>query len=71
MAWEVQAATKQMTHLKALSLDDMSHLFYQNYWKLVGNDVTHSVISFLNFATLPNNCNHSLSYSSLKSKVLN
>ena len=40
MAWEVGVAIKQMAPLKAPGLDIMPPLFYQNYWLLVGNDVT-------------------------------
>lgn len=32
IAWEVKATIKQMSPLKAPSLDGMPHLFYQNYW---------------------------------------
>ena len=58
MAWEVQVAFKQMTLLKAPGSDDMPPLFYQNYWNLVGMDVTQFVLSFLNSASLPQHLNH-------------
>ena len=47
-----------MVPLKAPSLDNMSPLFYQNYWSLVGIDVTKTIFSFLNLATLPHPINH-------------
>ena len=33
-------------------------LFYEHYLELVGKDITTSVLSFLNLATLPNHLNH-------------
>ena len=47
-----------MAPLKAPSLDGMSPLFYQNYWSLLGIDVTKTILSFLNLATLPHPINH-------------
>ena len=32
--------------------------FYQNYWDLLGEEVTSSVLYFLNSASLPANLNH-------------
>ena len=58
MVWEVQAALKQMAPLKSPGPDGMPPLFYQNYWDLVGGDVTNSILSFLNTATLPDSLNH-------------
>ena len=58
MEWEVQAALKQMAPLKSLGPDGMPSLFYQHYWDLVGGDVTNSILSFLNTATLPEPLNH-------------
>ena len=58
MLWEVQAFLKQMAPLKAPSLDGMPPLFYQNYWNLVGTDVSQSVLSFLNSTSLPQHLNH-------------
>ena len=57
-ALEVQEAIKKMTPLKAPGLDGMPPIFYQNYWELLGEDVTSSVLYFLNFASLPANLNH-------------
>lgn len=36
----------------------MPLLFYQNYWSLVGSDVTQSILSSLNIASLPHPLNH-------------
>ena len=58
IAWEVQVALKQMTLLKASGPNGMPLLFYQNYWNLVGMDVTQFVLSFLNSACLPQHLNH-------------
>lgn len=58
MEQEVQVALKQMTPLKAPDPDAMPPLFYQNYWELVGCDVTKTVLSFLNSALIPHPLNH-------------
>ena len=47
-----------MALLKALSPNGMPPLFYQNFWNLTGNDVTESVLKFLNSASLPEHLNH-------------
>jgi len=36
----------------------MPPLFFQHYWDLVGKDITSSVLSFLNLASLPEHLNH-------------
>ena len=56
--WEVQKAIKEMAPLKPPSSDGMRPLFYQHYWDTIGNDVTQSVLHFLNSACLPENLNH-------------
>ena len=33
---------------KALGLDGMNALFYQNFWHIVGDSVTNAVLDFLN-----------------------
>ena len=53
MEWEVKEAIKQMALLKALGPDGMPPLFFQNYWNLIGDDVTQDVLNFLNPTTLP------------------
>ena len=58
MAWEVETPIKQMAPLKVLGPDGIPPIFYQNYWQLIGNDVTQSILSFLNIATLPTYLNH-------------
>ena len=45
---EVLAALKQMHPTKAPSPDDMSAIFFQKYWDVVGNDVTSMVLNVLN-----------------------
>ena len=57
-ACQVQQTIKQMAPLKAPGPDGMSHLFYQHYWNLVGDDVCQSVLNFLNNASLPEHLNH-------------
>ena len=46
MLWEDQATLKQMTHLKAPGPDGIPPLFNQNYWNLVGMDISQSVFVF-------------------------
>ena len=46
---EVKLALNRMAPLKAPGLDGMLPLFYQHYWDLVGEEITTSVISFLNW----------------------
>ena len=57
-AWEVQQAVKQMAPLNAPSPDGMPPLFFQHYWNLIGDDVIDFVLTFLNFASLPEHLNH-------------
>ena len=57
-AWEVEFALKQMAPLKAPGLDEMPPLFYQNFWSLVGSDVTTSILYYLNSGSLPTPLNH-------------
>ena len=45
---EVEAALKQMHPTKAPSPDDMSAIFFQKYWGIVGNDVICMVLNVLN-----------------------
>ena len=47
-----------MAPLKAPGPDGMPPLFYQNYWNLVGTDVSQPVLSFHNSASLPQHLNH-------------
>ena len=46
-----------MVPLKTSGSDGMSFFFYQTYWDLVGDEVTSSVLHFLNSASLPANLN--------------
>ena len=55
---EVKEALKQMAPLKAPRPDGMPPLFYQHFWGLVDNDVTNSVLSWLNSGTIPYPLNH-------------
>ena len=57
-AWEVQKAINEMAPLKALGLDGMPPLFFQHFWSTLGNDVSQSVLHFLNSSTLPKHLNH-------------
>ena len=55
---EVKEALKQMAPLKAPGLDGMPLLFYQHFWGVVDNDVTNSVLSWLNSGIIPHPINH-------------
>ena len=66
---EVEVAIKQMAPLKSLGPDGMTHLFYQNYWSLIGSDVTHSILHYLHNGVLPKSLCHS--FITLISKVKN
>ena len=56
--WEVKQAIKQMALFNAQGPDGMPHLFFQYYWDLIGDDVSHSILHFLNTASLAENLNH-------------
>ena len=58
-AMEVEVTLKQMAPLKAPRRDGMPPLFYKNYWTLLGNDVTQSVLYYLNSGSLPATLGHS------------
>ena len=55
---ELVVALKQMAPLKAPGLDGMPPLFYQHFWGIVSNDVTSSILSWLNSGILPTPLNH-------------
>ena len=57
-AWEVENALKQMAPLKAPGPDGMPPLFYQNFWSLVGSNVTTSIMHYVNTGSLPTPLNH-------------
>lgn len=59
IAQEVEIALKQMTPLKLPGPDGMPSIFYQNYWSLIGNDVTEAILLYLNTSTLPSALCHS------------
>ena len=58
-AMEVEVTLKQMAPLKAPGPDGMPPLFYKNYWTLLGNDVTQSVLYYLNSGSLLATLGHS------------
>ena len=60
MAWEVQVVVKKMAPLKVPGPDCMPLIFYQNYWQLVGDEVTQSILHFLSSASFLSHLNHTL-----------
>ncbi|KAL5570870.1 hypothetical protein UlMin_020467 [Ulmus minor] len=48
VAEDVRAAVFQMAPSKSPGADGMSALFYQNYWTIVGDEVTTACLGFLN-----------------------
>lgn len=56
---EVEVAIRQMAPLKASGLDGMPSLFYQNYWSLIGSDVSTTILHYLNTGVLPPSLGHS------------
>ena len=68
-AWEVHLVVKQMAPLKAPGPDKMPLVFFQNFWPLIGDEVTTSVLHLLNIATFPSHLNHT--FISLIPKVQN
>jgi len=54
----VQKAINEMTPPKAPGPDGMPPLFYQHFWSTLRNDVSQSVLHFLNSATLPEHLNY-------------
>ena len=56
---EGEVAMRQMAPLKAPEPDGMPPLFYQNYWSLIGSDVSISILHYLNTGVLPPSLGHS------------
>ena len=57
-ASEVATALQEMAPLKAPSPDGMPPLFYQHFWSTINQDVTSSILSWLNSSTIPTPPNH-------------
>jgi hypothetical protein len=68
-AEEVDVALKQMAPLKAPGPDDLPPIFYQQYWHLIGKDVTTAVLTCLNSGKILKAINHT--YITLIPKVQN
>ncbi|KAL0409589.1 UNVERIFIED_CONTAM: hypothetical protein Sradi_1893300 [Sesamum radiatum] len=54
---EVTKALFQMAPLKSLGIDDMSPIFFQKFWHIVGKDVTSCVLNLLNSCIMPQGLN--------------
>ena len=66
---EVDVALKQMAPLKATGPDGLPPIFYQQYWHLLGKDVTTTVLTCLNSGKILKAINHT--YITLIPKVQN
>ena len=55
---EVKQAINQMASLKAPGPDGMPPFFYEHYWNLIGDDISNTMLHYLNSATLPEHLNH-------------
>ena len=55
---EVATALKQMAPLKAPGPNGIPPLFYQHFWGTVGQDITSSILTWLNSGILPTPLNH-------------
>uniref|UniRef100_A0A2N9GDB5 Reverse transcriptase domain-containing protein n=1 Tax=Fagus sylvatica TaxID=28930 RepID=A0A2N9GDB5_FAGSY len=66
---EVEVALKQMAPLKAPGPDGLPPLFYQQYWHLIGQDVSSAVLTCLNSGKILKAINHT--YITLIPKVQN
>ena len=56
-AREVEQALKQMHPQKAPGPNDMPPLFFQHFWSISGEEVTKTVLDFLNLGIFPPNFN--------------
>ena len=59
---KVWRALKQMHPTKALGPDNMSIIFYENYWDIVGSDVIKCVLNALNSGVMPSDLNETFIY---------
>ena len=55
---EVERALNQMAPLKTSDPDSMPPIFYQHYWKNIGDDVTKAVLFCLNTNKIPTGLNY-------------
>ena len=58
MEWEVHTALKQMVPHKVPGLDGMPPLFYQHFWEMMNQEVTTTILYWLNTSKLPYPINH-------------
>ena len=64
---EVEIALKQMAPLKAPGPNGIPLIFFQNYWRSIGDDVSKVVLSCLNTGSIPFEINRT--YTTLIPKV--
>lgn len=68
---EIFSALKQMYPTKALGLDGMPPLFFQNHWHIIGPSITKSLLLALNLGHFPNDLNCTFITVILKKKIQN
>ena len=59
---KVWRALKQMHPTKAPGPDDMSIIFYENYWDIVGSNLIKCVLNALNSGVMPSDLNETFIY---------
>lgn len=55
---EIYEALKQMRPTKALGPDDMSPIFFQKYWHIIGDSVPKPIVQGLNYGEFYKNFKH-------------
>ena len=58
MPMEVLEAVKQMSPIKSPGPDGFPPIFYQKYWHIIGEDVSHAVLTCLNSGKILKAINH-------------
>ena len=55
---EVERAVNQMEPLKALRPNELPPLFFQKYWRVIGDDVVAAILSCLQSSAIPPSINY-------------
>lgn len=57
---EIEEAVFQMHHTKAMGLDGFLSLFYEKYWNIIGDEVSHFCLQVLHGNASPSTINKTL-----------